>query len=236
MAGIAKKVRDNRPTLSAWIGASDRKWLNNSLAALDKALTACLHLTLTFDSFMTINDPQWEVAGQFEVPLEFKMDPRGKPYWAWTQTGIVRNVTLDNADGCSWTVDPKPFTFDVRRLEVDFNSILGTTSDVNLKQYTTDATTVDTATAVCPDHSPPPTPIWGWSMIFADMRGYLTSGTWPELTNWQVPANVPNAEMYKVLKTATSSSGFSEASTMFLYRRYSQPTSQPPHPVPVGRY
>lgn len=219
MAGIAKRVRDGRSTLSAWIGASDRKWLKDSLAALDKAIPACLHLTLTFDSFMTINDPKWEVAGQFEVPLEFKMDASGKPYWTGKQTGIVENVKLDNADGCSWTVDPKPFTFDVRRLELDFNGILGTTNDVNLKEYTTDATTVDTATAVCPDGSPPPAPIWGWSMIFADMRGYLTTGTWPELRNWQTATADRNAEMYKVLNGPTSASGFKESSTMFLYRR-----------------
>ncbi|MHB1067358.1 MAG: hypothetical protein ACYC2Z_08025 [Candidatus Nanopelagicales bacterium] len=219
MAGIAKRVRDGRSTLLGWIGAGDRKWLKDSLAELDKALPACLHLTLTFDSFMALNDPQWEVAGQFEVPLAFKMDPSGKAYWAGKQTGIVANVTLANADGCSWTVDPKPFTFDVRRLELDFNSILGTTSDVNLKEYTTDVTMVDTATAVCPDRSPPPVPIWGWSMIFADMRGVLASGTWPELVNWQVPGNDPTAEMYKVLKGTTSSSGFTESSTLFLYRR-----------------
>lgn len=218
MAGIAKKVRDGRSTLSAWIGARDKKWLKSSLAALDTAIPACLHLTMTFDSFMTLNDPKWEVAGQFSVPLEFRMDPSGKPYWAGRQTGIVENVTLDNADGCRWTVDPKPFTFDVRRLELDFNPILGTTNDVNLKDYTTDVTMIDTATAVCPDNSPPPVPIWGWSMIFADMRDYLTSGAWPELRNWQTATIGGDAEMFKVLKS-TGSSGFEESSTMFIYRR-----------------
>ena len=221
MAGIAKTVRNGRATLSSWIGtnAKNKRWLKKALADLDRELPACLHLTLTFDSFMTLNDPKWEIAGQFSVPLEFRMDPNGKPYWTGKQTGIVENATLDNADGCRWSIDPKPFTFDVDRLELDFG-LLGTTDDVILKEYSTDATMVDTATAVCPDNSPPPTPIWGWSMIFADLRGFFDAGTWPELRDWQTPTAADSGEMFKVLKGGTgSTTGFTESSTMFLYRR-----------------
>ncbi|MDI1289293.1 MAG: hypothetical protein PSX37_04985 [bacterium] len=219
MAGIAKNVREGRTALVAWIDASDRKWLTQSLATLNTELAACLHLTLTFDSFMQLNDPKWEVAGQFEVPLAFRMDPDGKPYWAGKQTGIVENVTLSNADGCTWTVDPTPFSFEVARLELAFSGVFGTINDVNLKEYSTDVPVLDIATGICPDKSPPPVPIWGWSLIFADMRGYLSAAVWPELRNWQTATTGGNAEMYKVLKGTTSSSGFTESSTLFLYRR-----------------